>query len=329
MKLRDSKLRSLKPRAKPYRVSDGRGLTLVVGVAGGKSWVYRYRVNGRERVMTLGQYPYLTLEKARRAHFEARSAVLEGRDPAAERAEEAAAADRGRQDDFASFARLWQAEKVVRLAPKTRQKVESIIEADLIPLLGHTRISSLSTPEAVSALETITARAPSMARKAQSYLSQMVDFAIKRGLREERSHLSLRGAVKLPKATSVPAATDLASLADVMRKIDAQADRVLRGALLMTALSALRPSNVVSARWSMMDLDAGVWSIPAEEMKTREAHALPITRQMAEILAEARGWWDGQSDYVFPAIAGRKTPHTRVFGWRIGEKLGMLDDVLI
>ncbi|MBS0225739.1 MAG: tyrosine-type recombinase/integrase [Proteobacteria bacterium] len=308
-KLTISRLNSLQPREKPYRVPDGAGLCIEITPSGSKLWKYRYRVAGAPRLISLGRFPYLTLEGARRAHFEARSLVLAGTDPVATQRAKRSALEVAKSGDFEVFARAWLAQKKATAAPKTFQKMTTIVVGDLIPLLGHTRIETLRTPDAVSALDAIAARAPHMAQKAQSYLAQMVDHAIKKGLREDGKLLSLRGTVALPKATSVPAVITKTGLRRVLQLIAEVDDPILEAALQTAALTSLRPSNVVSARWSMMDLETNTWTIPGNEMKVGEEHTIPITRQLCAIFELAATWRVKDNDYIFPAISMRKTPH--------------------
>ena len=308
-KLTVARLNSLRARDKPYQVPDGAGLSIEVAPTGSKRWKYRYRIGRRPRAMSLGPYPEIGLADARERHLEARRLVLDGIDPVAHRQARQEAQEAADEGQFAVFARSWLEHKKEHSAPKTVQKMTTIVERDLISLLGHTSIATLRTPDAVSALDAIAARSPHMAQKAQSYLGQMVDHAIKKGLREDGKQLSLRGAVLLPKATSVPALVTKAGLRRVLLLIAEVEDPILRAALDIAALTSLRPSNVVSARWSMMDLRSAVWTIPASEMKIGEEHTLPITRQLGAILDLAAIWRVKDNDFVFPAIAMRKTPH--------------------
>lgn len=213
--------------------------------------------------------------------------------------------ERGR---FPLFAAAWMALRKDAVKPRTYDKISAIVTKDLIPALRHANIATLTTPEAMRALAPITKRAPHMSIKALGYLNDMVDHAIKTGVREDGKTLSLRGAVKLPKSTPVPAAEDPKELRQVLLAIDRYPTPCVRTALQLTALTALRPSNVVKARWSQIDLQQGVWKIPGKWMKTAEDHSVPLPKQVVALLIDARRW-SGKDDWVFPTLSRRGTPH--------------------
>ena len=201
-------IRALKPRQTLYRVADANGLALEVTPRGAKHWRFRYRRAGKHQMVSLGTYPVVTLAQARERHLEARRQIANGLDPAQVKREAKKTVISREQGRFQTFALEWLEAKADDMAPRTYEKAESIIRQDLIPALRHANIASLTTPEAMAALDKISGRAPHMALKAAGYLTKMIDHAIKTGLREDGKILSLRGAVKLPKAKSVPAATE-------------------------------------------------------------------------------------------------------------------------
>lgn len=306
--LTDAAIRALKPRPTLYRVADRDGLCLEVTPRGAKHWRYRYRWAGKARMISLGTYPVITLGMARDRHLEARRQVANGIDPVqARRATELATveAEHGR---FPAFAATWLTERAKAVKPRTLDKMTAIVEKDLIPALRHTHIASLTTPEAMRALEPIIERAPHMAIKAVGYLNDMIDQAIKDGVREDGKTLSLRGAVKLPRSTPVPAAEDPDELKRVIHAIAQYPNQIVRVALHLTALTALRPSNVVQARWGQINLQKSIWEIPGQLMKTGEDHSLPLPRQAIALLKDARAW-GGRDGWVFPALSRRTTPH--------------------
>lgn len=262
-------------------------------------------------MISLGPYPAIGLAQARQRTQEARGQLSTGIDPrgSRRRAAELRAATEAMQ--FETVANAWRAEKHDGLAPKTVAKIDALLDGDLIPLLGATEIGTLGTPQAAAAIEKIASRAPHMAQKAKSYLNQIIDFAIRKGLREDGRKLTLKGTVRLPKASSVPAAVEEDALRQVMTTVSHYPDHLTRTALQLTAYTALRPSNVVSARWSAIDLERGVWKIPASEMKTGIDHDVPLPKQAIALLQDAMTWRRGgsKSDWVFPALSERKNPH--------------------
>lgn len=309
MKLTDTKLRALKPREDVYRVADGHGLALEVTPGGSKLWRYRYRWAGKQRLMALGAYPVVTLAEARDKRLELQRHLASGSDPARVAPKRKDLQMAVEQTLFRNVAKQWLEDRKEEFKPRTFQKAESIINGDLIPRLGTVSIATLTTPQAIAALDEIEARAPHMVQKAQSYLNQIVDYAIKKGVREDGRILSLRGAVRLPKAVSVPAATNETDMRQVMKAIDLYPEAMVRAALKFTALTALRPFNVVSIRWAMIDLDGCLLTIPGDEMKTGNEHFVPLPTQAIELLLQAKDWKRPCRDYVFPALSDRTTPH--------------------
>lgn len=306
--LTDAAIRALKPRATLYRVADRDGLCLEITPRGAKHWRYRYRWAGKARMISLGTYPVITLGMARDRHLEARRQLANGIDPVqARRAAERATVE-VEDGRFPVFAANWLVEREKVVKPRTLDKMTAILEKDLVPALRHANIASLTTPEAMRALQPIIERAPHMAIKAVGYLNDMIDKAIKDGVREDGKTLSLRGAVKLPRSTPVPAAEDPDDLKRVIHAIARYPNQIVRAALQLTALTALRPSNVVQARWDQIDLQKSIWKIPGELMKTGEDHSLPLPRQAVALLEEAR-FWGARDGWVFPALSRRTTPH--------------------
>lgn len=309
MKLSNNQIRNLAPKAKLYRVGDGDGLALEVTPAGNKLWRLRYHWGGKEQMISLGAYPTVTLKEARDKRFELKRGLASGVNPTSAHHNGPAQQRAIDESLFRNVALEWLEARRQDARPKTFQKMDTILNGDLIPRLGNLSIATLPTPAAVSALREIQTRAPHMAQKAMTYLNQIILYAIQRGLREDGRTLSLKGVVKLPKATSVPAATDDPTLKKVIQAIASHPDRMVKCALLMTAFTALRPGNVVSLTWAMLQESDSVLHIPGEFMKTGEDHFVPLPTQAIAIIAEARTWPPRRREYIFPPISQRGTPH--------------------
>lgn len=303
MKLTDTQIRALKPREKLYRVADGHGLALEITPSGSKLWRYRYSWAGKDQMLSLGPYPLIGLRAARDRHQEFRRLLADGVDPGRSRPRPAELQQAQDANLFKNVASAWLDERRKEAKPKTLQKMETIVNDDLIPRLGNQPIATLPTPLAVEALKVIQKRAPHMAQKARTYLNHIVLFAVQEGLREDGKTLSLKGVIKLPKAKSLPAATDDVALGEVMLAISEYPDAIVRAGLRMTAYTALRPGNVVSVRWQMLDVAEELLQIPGEEMKVGDEHFVPLPRQAQEIINEARTWPPRRREYIFPPIA--------------------------
>ncbi|MDQ1108376.1 integrase [Stenotrophomonas rhizophila] len=284
---------------------DGGGLYLEVMPSGSRIWRLKYRIAGRETRATFGAYPEVSLTEARDRRSKARAQLRDGIDPNAAKAERAVAAQRDAGAAFTKVAAYWLASRKLGWADETHRKAEYVLKTYLAPKLKRHSIATLTTPQAKLALAGIP---PSLALKARGYLNNIVEFAILEGLREDGRLLSLRGAVPKVEKGHIPAAVDVADVRAVATAINDYPILVTRAALTLAMLTAQRPGNVVSMEWAEVDLDAAEWSIPANKMKTRHAHVVPLSRQAIDeldgMLAHTKG-----KQYVFPALYRQNTPH--------------------
>lgn len=306
--LTDTKIRSLQPRERLFRVADSHGLELEVTPKGSRHWRARYKWAGKPRMISLGSYPVVTLAAARDRHLAVRRDLANGKDPAASKRDLVTKQADLERSKFPIIALEWLSERKVEFKPATYKKAHSIIHGDLIPRLKHANVATLTTQQAAAILKKIAARSPHMAEKAKGYLSQIIDYSMLNGLREDGKALSLRRAVQVPKAVSVPAATTRAELSHVLRTIDSYDGEVTQAALRFAALTTMRPMNIVQARWEHMDFDENTWTIPAEQMKNGNAHTVPLPKQAIELLLKAKTW-KVHGGWIFPPISKQKTPH--------------------
>jgi integrase len=294
--------------AKTGRHFDGGGLYLEVMQNGARYWRLKYRFAGKESRLSFGRCESVSLAEARKRRDEVRTVLRDGTDPAAER-KSAKDAIRQRQDGlFPVVAAAWLTYKRDQWAPETYRKAQYITDTYLTPALRRHPISTLSTKDAANLLESIAEKAPSLAAKARQYIGGIVNFAIRKGLREDGRLLSLRGTVPTHQKGNIPAATDLKDVKELLHAIDAYPTPVTRAALKLAMLTAMRPGLVASARWEDIDLDHAEWSIPAPMMKMRHAHIVPLPRQALVVLHEMRSYTNGHT-YVFPPLARQKNEH--------------------
>ncbi|MGA9854516.1 MAG: integrase arm-type DNA-binding domain-containing protein [Gammaproteobacteria bacterium] len=294
--------------AKPGKHFDGGGLYLQVMPNGARYWRMKYRYGGKESRLSFGSCKVVPLAEARRRRDDAHELLREGRDPATERK---AAKDTKRQNKEAAFpiaAAAWLAYKRKEWAPETYRKAQYITDTYLTPTLKRHSITILSTKQAADALESIASKAPSLAAKARQYLGGIVTYAIRQGLREDGRLLSLRGAVPKHAKGNIPAATDPKEVTALLHAIDAYPTPVMRAALTLAMLTAMRPGLVAAARWVDIDLNAAEWSIPAPMMKTRHAHIVPLPSQALIVLREMLAYTTGH-EYVFPPLARQRSEH--------------------
>jgi len=295
-----------KPGATLY---DGKGLALVVDIAGNKRWVLRYtRPDGRRNMIGLGTYPAVMPTVARTKARDAKTGLVQGVDPIATKRElkrEEKAVSRG---TFKSIAEEWYAHKAKSWATETARKARESLDDDLFPKLGAKPIAEITSADIKPVILLVHERAPRLAVKSRQYCNQIIEYAIQEGLREDGRLLSLRGALpKAPKGhyAAVTKSNDIPALINAINAIGSPQSRA---AILFCLYTALRPGVVVGARWDEFDLSAMEWHIPASRMKMGNDHITPIPSQILPLLERQRGIAD-DSPFVFPGVRNPKTQH--------------------
>ncbi|MFZ2302425.1 MAG: integrase arm-type DNA-binding domain-containing protein [Gallionella sp.] len=295
-----------KPGATLY---DGKGLALVVDIAGNKRWVLRYtRPDGRRNMIGLGTYPAVMPSVARTKAREAKTGLAQGVDPIASKKEQKREEKAVSRGTFKSIAEEWYAHKAKSWATETARKARESLDDDLFPKLGAKPIAEVTSADIKPVILLVHERAPRLAVKARQYCNQIIEYAIQEGLREDGRLLSLRGALpKAPKGhyAAVTKSNDIPALINAINGIGSSQSRA---AILFCLYTALRPGVVVGARWDEFDLGAMEWHIPASRMKMGNDHITPIPSQMLPLLERQREVTD-DSPFVFPGVRNPKTQH--------------------
>jgi integrase len=284
---------------------DGGGLYLDVRQNGARYWRLKYRFVGLEKLLSLGIYPEVSLAEARRLRDGARAQLRNGTDPMAAKADRKASERRNADASFAKVAAAWLEFKRKSWATETHRKAEYVVGTYLAPALRRQSITTMKTKDAVDALQGIP---PSLASKARQYLGGIVHYAIREGLREDGRLLSLRGAISSHRTVHIPAATSPADVRKVALAVSAYGVPVTRIALQIAMLTAQRPGEVVSMEWQEVDLESAEWRIPAEKMKMRHVHMVPLASQAVRLLREMQSYTGGKQ-FVFPPLARQQTDH--------------------
>lgn len=290
------------------KLFDGGGLLLLVRPNQTGYWRLKYRFGGVEKNLAFGVWPEVGLAEARSRRDEARQALRSGVDPGAERQSAKERAKRDARGALNKVAAEWLAFKRRSWSPATFQKAEYVVHEYILPALRGRNVATLATKDVTKLLQETARTAPDLARKARQYLSGMVDYAIREGLREDGKLLSLKGAIPPTAKGHVPAATTTSEVAALVRAIAAYSSPVTKAALQLAMLTAMRPGVVASAMWSEIDFDAAEWHVPAERMKTRHAHIVPLTTRALALLHQMKEL-SGGGRYVFPSPAQQATPH--------------------
>ena len=297
MPLSDAACRNAKPRDKPYKLGDEKGLYLLIGP--GKYWRFDYRYLGRRKTLSFGVYPDVPLKLARARRDEARQLLARGIDPSAVRKSEKTA----QTETLEAIAREWLHKFRYTWTPDHGARILRRLERDVFPWLGNRRIRDISAPELLAVLRRIEARGASdTAHRARQNCSQVFRFAIATGRAERDPAGDLRGALPPAVTQHHAAITEPRQVGGLLRAIEGyEGSFVVRCALRLAPLLFVRPGELRQAEWSEFDLAAAEWRIPATKMKQRDPHLVPLARQAVAILRELEPL-TGRGRYVFPCV---------------------------
>jgi integrase len=325
--LKDLEIRILKVRDKIYKCSDERGLYLEVHPSGSKLWRYKYSHLGKDKRIALGRYPEVSLAEARRKRDDARQKLNEGIDPLAERKREKLVAIYKAANTFGDVAKEY-IDKMVRegRADTTTTKANWLLE-QLAPIAGDA-VADLKPIEVLAALKRIEARGKhETARRCRSFASRVFRYAVATGRAETDPTSVLRGALITPKPKHHSALLEPDAVGELLRAIDAYSGNVMTRVAMQVAPHVMaRPGELRQALWSEFDLGSAIWKIPAERMKMRRPHAVPLSRQVVAYLADLYPL-TGPDGYVFPAFHTSRRPQSentinqafRRMGYAVGE----------
>lgn len=309
MPLTDTALKTAKPQEKLYRLSDSGGLYIEVAPSGGKWWRLKYRFDGKEKRLSLGTYPEVSLKDARVRRDEARKLVAAGVDPSAHRQATKAAREAENANTFEVVAREWFGKQSTTWAPSHAEKVMARLENDLFPYLGKRPIAAITAPELLTVLRKIEEReAIDTSHRARQNCSQIFRYAIATGRAVRDPAADLKGALAPVKQSHFASMTDPKAIGGLLRAIDGyQGEPVTKGALRLAPLVFVRPGELRHAEWLEIDLDKAEWNIPAEKMKMREPHLVPLSAQAIAVLRDLQPL-TGNGRYVFPSPRTSKKP---------------------
>lgn len=297
----DIQVRKAKPADKQYTLFDGGGLFLVVTPSGGKLWRMKYRFEGRARLLSFGTYPEISLLIARQKRDEAKRQIAIGIDPGAVKKAQKEA-HTVETETFEVIAREWHTKFTPTWTPGHSETIKSRLERDLFPWIGARPIREIKAPELLAALRRVESRgALETAHRIRTIAGQVFRYAVATGRAERDPSADLRGALPQPTEKHQAAIIDPKEFGGLLRAIDAyKGGLIVRIALQLAALWFVRPGELRHAEWSEIDFEEAVWNIPAEKMKMKQAHIVPLSRQSLEILAELREY-TGASKYLFPS----------------------------
>lgn len=309
MALTDTAVRNAKSRAKPYKIYDSGGLFLLITPTGNKWWRLKFRYEGKEKLLSLGVYPKITLKEARtRRDHEQKNIALEI-DPAANRKAVKLARADSQKNTFEIVAREWFEKRSSIWAETHSSKIIRRLEADLFPWIGKRPIADIKAPELLATLRRVEKRgAVDTAHRALQNCGQIFRYAIATGRAERDCSSDLRGALSPIKEGHFAAITDPKAIGGLLRAIDSyNGSLITRSALRLAPLVFVRPGELRKAEWKEIDLNKAEWNIPADRMKMRQPHLVPLSKQAVNILREISSL-TGKSRYVFPSAISSQRP---------------------
>ena len=307
MALTDTKLRSLKPKAKLYRIADSNGLTIEVRPTGTKFWRYRFRFAGKATMLTLGEYPAMGLADARAARDKARAQLKAGTNPVqAVQAERAALRENAENTFGAVAAELLSKRTREGLSDGTIARMQRLIDQDLASI-GNVPVADVTAPMLLSALRKAEARGViETAHRARSLAGRVFRYAIATGRARNNPAADLVGALQAPQTRHFASIITPGKIGALLRAIHSYtATPVVMAALRLAPLVFVRPGELRTARWADVDLDAAEWRYVAT--KTDTPHIVPLSTQAVEILRDLQPV-TRRSEYVFPSIRDSRRP---------------------
>ena len=301
MSLKDIQIKNAKPKDKTYRLFDGGGLYLEVTPSGGKGWRYKYRYAGKEKRLTLGKYPEVSLAEAREKHSLARKALEAGNDPGEVKKESKRQSMLRSANTFGAVAREWHKSRLHTWTTKHGEKLLKRLEADAFPKLGSRPIAEINAAELLSVVKSVENRgALDVAHRLLQNCSQVFTYGIVTQRAERNPAPDLRGALK-PVPRNNHAYLKPEELPDFFTRLNASSKTSLltKIALRLILLTFVRSGELRAAAWSEIHWKKAEWRIPAERMKMREIHVVPLAKQTVRVLRELEKI-TGSGDLLFP-----------------------------
>ena len=291
-------VQSAKPKDKSYKLSDGRGLYLEISPSGGKWWRYKYRFEGKEKRISLGTYPDISLAKARDNHITARKLLAEGIDPSEDRKSKKAIKKINAENSFEQVARAWWESHMKNKAASHKNKVIRRFELYLFPWIGNKPISDITSPQVLEVIRRIEKlNITETAHRTLQTAGQVFRYAVQNGYAVRDVTVDLKGAIPPTTTKHMAAFTEPKQIAGLLRAIDGfRGTLTVQCALKLSPLVFVRPSELRQARWKDIDLDAGQWCYLVS--KTKTDHLVPLSTQAVEILRSIQPL-SGHGEYVF------------------------------
>ncbi len=317
-KLSDPECRTAKPKEKLYKLRDGGALSLDIMPSGTKTWRYSYRIHGKQKTFTIGQYPDTSLSEARTSRDKARKLVSEGVDPSQQKQ---IIKRQIVEDSFQGIAETWLAQMKPNWSETHHTRLVSYLSRDAFPMIGNRNIAEIGAPEIIPIIMQVANRgAVDSAKRIKGMIQQVFDYALVHGKCSRNPAKDINLSMLLPKTIKrhFAAITNPAKLGELLFAIDAyQGSVIVRQALKIIPMVMVRPSELSSAEWSEIDIDSQTWTIPAKRRKLlkhikdanrpQDAHIVPLCDQAITELKLIHQY-TGKGKYIFPSARGNSRP---------------------
>lgn len=296
-----------KPKDKDYKLSDERGMFLLVTKAGGKLWRLKYRFDGKEKALAIGAYPDLSLKDAREIRDTARNQLAKGIDPSAEKQAKKYSSVLAAENSFEVIANEWFAARMQEKSETHKVRTRSMLNNYLFPFIGRKPIQDITPLMLLDTLRKMEAKGiVETARRAKQTASQVFRYAIITGRAQHDPAADLKGALQIPKKRHFSAITEPKQVGGLMLAIDNyHGSYTVQTALKCSALWFCRPGELRTLEWANVNWDEKRIEIIAE--KTHQQHIIPLCSQAIELLESMRPI-SGYSKYVFPSNRGMSRP---------------------
>ncbi len=319
MALTDRQIRNTTPNEKPSKFADEKGLFLLINPNGSRYWRLKYRIAGKEKLLSLGVYPETSISEARAQRDEGRKLITQGIDPSEQRKNSKQAASAA-ENSFESIAREWHKKNASKWSTDHAIRILQRLEADIFPEIGQVDIATLKTRDLLAPLRKVEERgALDLASRLRQHIHGIMRYAVQIGLVEANPASDITGALATRKATHRPA-LPLEKIPDLLKRIELDNGRLLtKLALQFTLLTFVRSSEIRFMRWDEIDSARETWIIPASRTeiegvkhshrgaKMKEPHVVPLSKQALEVLEKLRPL-TGHFEWVFAGDHDAKKP---------------------
>lgn len=301
MKLTEAKIKNAKSQDADYRMFDGYGLHLMISKAGSKYWRWAYRYNGKQKVLALGQYPYISLADARKRRYEAKELLDSGIDPSSIKKKNIVKS----KNIFSVFANQWLENQKGTITEKHLNQKKRRFELDVLPYIGNDAIDTITPKTILEIIKRMEDRSVvEQSKRVLQMCAAVFDYAIAHEVTQFNPCHSIKKALKPYKAKHYNS-IEFSELPDLIKAINQNKCRLYLAtvnAIKLLMLTFVRTGELIGSKWQEFNFETKQWHIPAERMKMKRPHIVPLSRQAIEVLYEQRLHRSPHNDYVFPSV---------------------------